>query len=240
MTRSVLVVDDDRQMVQTLCAVLRLHGWDPTPGYSGEDAISAVDTKQFAAVIMDVKMPGVDGVEAFRAIRRRHSRLPVILMTAYAAHELLAQAEREGVLTILPKPLPLARLTDTLAELARTGPVLVLDDEPEFLETLTRILSARHLDVIKATTLDQTLQLLSGTTPRVVVMDLQLGDHHPQDAVVAIKKISPEVLLILYSGHPELIDETVAGLPSEWVHATLRKPFAPDRLVELLNGVNHE
>ena len=240
MTRSVLVVDDDRQMVQTLCAVLRLHGWDPTPGYSGEEAIQAVGTKPYAAVIMDVKMPGLNGVEAFRVIRREYRHLPVILMTAYAAHELLAQAEREGVLTILPKPLPLARLTDTLAELARTGPVLVLDDEPEFLETLTTILSARHLNVIKAATLDQTLQLLTGTTPRVIVMDLQLGDLHPKDAVVAIKKISPEVLLILYSGHPELIDQTVAGLPSDWVHATLRKPFAPDRLVELLNGVNHD
>jgi DNA-binding NtrC family response regulator len=221
MTRSVLVVDDDRQMVQTLCAVLRLHGWEPTPGYSGEDAIRAVGEKPFAAVIMDVKMSGLNGVEAFREIRRAHRHLPVILMTAYAAHELLAQAEREGVLTILPKPLPLARLTDTLADLARTGPV-------------------RQVDVIKAASLDQTLQLLTGTTPRVIVMDLQLGDLHPQDAVVAIKKISPEVLLILYSGHPELIDETVAGLPSDWVHATLRKPFAPDRLVELLNGVNHD
>ncbi len=46
--------------------------------------------------------------------------------------------------------------------------------------------------------------------------------------------------MILYSGHPDLIDETVAGLPSDWVHATLRKPFAPDRLVELLNGVNRD
>jgi DNA-binding NtrC family response regulator len=239
-TRSVLVVDDDRQMVQTLCAVLRLHGWDPTPGYSGEDAIRAVGEKSYAAVIMDVKMPGLNGVEAFREIRRQHSHLPVILMTAYAAHELLAQAEREGVLTILPKPLPLARLTDTLAELARTGPVLVLDDEPEFLETLTTILSARHLNVVKAATLEQTLQLLTGTTPSVVVMDLQLGDLHPQDAVLAIKRISPEVLLILYSGHPDLIDETVAGLPSDWVHATLRKPFAPDRLVDLLNGINRD
>jgi DNA-binding NtrC family response regulator len=221
-----------------LCAVLRLHGWEPTPGYSGEEAIRAVSGMTFAAVIMDVQMPGVGGVEAFRLIRREHRHLPVILMTAYAAHELLAQAEREGVLTILPKPLPLARLTDTLAELARTGPVLVLDDEPEFLDTLTAILTARDLEVMKATTLDQTLQLLTGAAPRVVVMDLNLGTLRPRDAVIAIKQVSPEVLLILYSGHPELIDETVADLPPDWVHATLRKPFAPDRLVELLNGVH--
>jgi DNA-binding NtrC family response regulator len=238
--RSILVVDDDRDMVKTLCAVLKYHGWDPTPGYSGEEAIAAVSAKRFAAVIMDVKMPGLDGVEAFRRIRRDYKYLPVILMTAYAAHELLAQAEREGVLTILPKPLPLARLTDTLAELARTGPVLVLDDEPEFLETLSAILEARHLGVIKASTLDETLQLLGDATPRVVVMDLHLGSLRPQDAVLAIKKVSPEVLLILYSGYPDLIDDTVSRLPADWVHATLRKPFPPDRLIDLLNGVHHQ
>jgi hypothetical protein len=58
--------------------------------------------------------------------------------------------------------------------------------------------------------------------------------------VLAIKKVSPEVLLILYSGYPDLIDDTVSRLPADWVHATLRKPFPPDRLIDLLNGVHHQ
>jgi len=69
-------------------------------------------------------------------------------------------------------------------------------------------------------------------------MDLQLGSLRPQDAIVAVKRVSPEVLLILYSGHHELLDDTVSRLPADWVHATLRKPFSPDRLVELLNDVS--
>lgn len=237
MTRSVLVIDDDRQMVQTLCAVLRLHGWEPTPGYSGEDAIEAVRAKPFAAVLMDVRMPGLDGVEAFRRIREEYPALPVILMTAYAAQELLAQAEREGVLMILPKPLPLDRLTETLAELSQTGPVLVLDDEPEFLATLGAILTSRNHGVLTATSLDQALDVLSGASPTVVVMDLNLGPLHPRDAIFAIKRVSPEVLLILYSGQLDVLDETVSELPADWVFGTLRKPFAPERLLELLNGV---
>jgi two-component system response regulator HydG len=225
-------------MVQTLCAVLRHHGWDPTPGYSGEDAVAAVKTKAFAAVLMDVRMPGLDGVEAFRLIRRDYPALPVILMTAYAAQELLAQAEREGVLMILPKPLPLERLTETLSELTRSGPVLVLDDEPEFLETLGAILTSRRHGVLKAATLDDALQLLTGGSPAVVVMDLHLGRLAPRDAVYAIKRVSPEVLLILYSGQFDVLDETVSELPSDWVLAALRKPFAPERLLELLNGIH--
>jgi two-component system, NtrC family, response regulator HydG len=237
-TRSVLVIDDDRQMAQTLCAVLRLHGWEPTAGYSGEDAIAAVRTKPFAAVLMDVRMPGVDGVEAFRRIRAEFPRLPVILMTAYAAQELLAQAEREGVLTILPKPLPIDRLTETLADLSRTGPVLVLDDEPDFLETLGAILAAKNHGVLKASSLEQALNVLNGASPTVVVMDLNLGPLRPRDAILAIKRVSPEVLLILYSGQFDVLDETVSELPADWVCGALRKPFPPERLLELLNGVH--
>jgi len=236
--RSVLVIDDDRSMVTTLCAVLRLHGWDPTAGYCGEDAIREARSAAFAAVIMDVCMPGLDGVEAFRVLRQEFPALPIMLMTAYANPELLAQAEREGVLMILPKPLPLAKLTETLAELARSGPVLVVDDEPEFLKTIASILTGRKHQVLRATGLDEALALLGDSTARVIVMDLNLGDLTPQDAVLAVKRVSPEVLLILYSGYPDLLDETVATLPAGSVYATLHKPFAPDHLLELLNGIN--
>ena len=238
MTRSVLVIDDDRAMVKTLCAVLRLHGWNPTAGYCADDAIRESRNGSFAAVIMDVCMPGQSGVEAFRIIRQECPDLPILLMTAYANPELLAQAEREGVLMILPKPLPLTRLTETLADLARGGPILVLDDEPEFLKTITSILVSRRHSVLRATRLEDALTMLSDSTARVIVMDLKLGDLTPKDAVVAVKRVSPEVLLILYSGHPDLLNETVATLPDGWVYATLHKPFAPDRLLELLNGIN--
>jgi DNA-binding NtrC family response regulator len=238
MSRSVLVIDDDRSMVKTLCAVLSLHGWKPTAGYSGEDAIREARAGSFNAVIMDVCMPGLDGVEAFRVIRQEYPRLPIMLMTAYANPELLAQAQSEGVLMILPKPLPLAKLTETLSDLLQNGPVLVVDDEPEFLKTLTSILTSRKHKVLHATRLEDALAMLSDSTARVIVMDLNLGELAPKDAVLAVKRVSPEVLLILYSGYPDLLDETVATLPAGVVYATLHKPFAPERLLELLNGIN--
>jgi len=238
MSRAVLVIDDDRSMVKTLCAVLSLHGWSPTAGYSGEDAIREARVGSFDAVIMDVCMPGLDGVEAFRVIRQEYPKLPIMLMTAYANPELLAQAQREGVLMILPKPLPLAKLTETLSDLSQNGPVLVVDDEPEFLKTLTSILTSRKHKVLHASRLEEALAMLSDSTARVIVMDLNLGELAPKDAVLAVKRVSPEVLLILYSGYPDLLDETVATLPAGAVYATLHKPFAPERLLELLNGIN--
>ena len=73
---------------------------------SGDDAPDVCRQLDPDVVLVDYRMPGLNGVEAFRVIRESQPQTPVILMTAYAAPDLLTQAEREGVLQILPKPLP--------------------------------------------------------------------------------------------------------------------------------------
>ena len=111
MTRRVLVVDDDRQMVKTIRAILDHRGYHSTPAYSGEEAVEAVRTAPpFGAVLMDVRMPGMNGVEACLKMHAAQPAMPVILMTAYAAQEVLAQARQAGVVAIMPKPLAWPKL----------------------------------------------------------------------------------------------------------------------------------
>jgi CheY-like chemotaxis protein len=119
MTRRVLVVDDDRQMVKTIRAILDHRGFMSTPAYSGEEAVAAAaGSPPFGAVLMDVRMPGMDGVEASLQMHAAHPDMPVILMTAYAAQEILARARRAGVVTIMPKPLAWPKLMAHLDKLA--------------------------------------------------------------------------------------------------------------------------
>lgn len=236
---TILVVDDDRNMVKTLSAVLQLHGWRTRQAYSGEEAIAITADQRFDAVLMDVRMPGINGVEAFRAIRKAQPLTPVILMTAYAAHELLAQAEREGALMVLPKPIPWPTLTALLDEVGKANrSILLIDDDPDFLATMSEALVVHGVQVFKAQTLPEALDYLETRAPAVVVLDLRLGDRdmRPADAVLAIKEVSPAVVLILYSGHPDTLDRTLASIPSGWVHASLTKPFPPERLLELLDA----
>ena len=108
--KPILVADDDRSMAKTVCDILRRRGWSPTEVHSGEAAVQATATRRFAAVLMDVKMPGMNGVEACQLMHRAHPDMPVILMTAYAAQEILAQARRAGVVTIMPKPIAWPKL----------------------------------------------------------------------------------------------------------------------------------
>jgi CheY-like chemotaxis protein len=118
MSRRVLVVDDDRQMVKTIRAILDHRGWQSTGAYSGEEAIAeAQGGPPFSAVLMDVRMPGMNGVEACRAMHVAHPDMPVFLMTAYAAQEILDQARRAGVTAIMPKPIAWPKLMAHLESL---------------------------------------------------------------------------------------------------------------------------
>ena len=110
MSRRILVVDDDREMVRTLCDVLRLRGWQALGAHSGEEALELLSRDEVAVVLMDIKMPGLDGVATCKALKQRSPDLRVLLMTAHSDIEALDEAEREGASRVVRKPLDLAAL----------------------------------------------------------------------------------------------------------------------------------
>jgi DNA-binding NtrC family response regulator len=238
MHRRILIVDDDRQMVRTLCDILRLRGWEAMGVHSGEEAVEAVRRDAFATVLMDVKMGGMNGVEALAEMKRVRPALRVVLMTAYTANDLLVEATRQGALKVLAKPVAVPGLIDMLEESVKeTQRVLVVDDDPAYLKTLSSILRDGGYTVFEAADLDDALEKLKGRTPAAVVLDLRLDNAAPRDSIVAIKRVSPAVCLILYSGSNGALEETASAVPTSWVYATLRKPFPPQRLVELLDDI---
>lgn len=236
--RRLLVVDDDRQMVRTLRDILSLNGWEADGAYGGEEAVAAVREREYAVVLMDVRMHGMNGVEALRAMKAVRPGIQVILMTAYTASDLLAEAEREGALRILAKPVEPDRLLAVLAALLHEARcVLVVDDNPYFLRTIAALLRERRFDVLEAGTLDEAIATLEAQAPGAVVLDLRLDGIEPRDSVLAIRRVSPAVALILYSGHPPTLAETTASVPSAWIRGSLQKPFPPDRLTALLDDI---
>lgn len=235
MSRRLLIVDDDANMVQTMCDIVELHGWEASGVTNGRAAVAAVEREPFDAVLMDVRMPDLNGVEAFRAMRRHRPAIRVCLMTAYAPHDLLREAQREGVLQVLPKPFDVAEVMDLLQEVA--GRVLVVDDDPEYLATLGDVLEREGFRVVRAGTVAGAIDGLQGRPPSVVILDLVLEGAEPQAAVAAIRRASPGVPFVLYSGHPAVLDETAAAVPAEWVGACLQKPLDVNQLLRVLHDL---
>lgn len=236
MSKRILVVDDDRAMVATLCDIMELHGWETVRAFDGADAANLVEAYDVDVVLMDVRMPKVDGVAALRDIKRRRPGVRAVLMTAYAAHDLLAQAEQEGALRILRKPVELGALLDLLDTAARDARgVLVVDDDPAYLTTLSDLLSRQGMATTQARTLEEALSLLETRRPGAVVLDLKLpGVDPPSSSIVAIREASPSVLLVLYSGHSAALRDAVRDAPPGLVDAAFMKPIPVDDLIRVL------
>ena len=112
--RRIAVVDDDDAMVETLCDILELHGWETVRAKDGMEAIDVVQQSGVGLVLMDVRMPRMNGVDALVEIKRRSPATSVVLFTASAAQELLQRAERHGVARILKKPVDARELLSVL------------------------------------------------------------------------------------------------------------------------------
>ena len=124
----VLVVDDDRRMVRTICDILKIKGFQVLAAYSGEEAVEQVKAMAPDCVMMDIKMPGIDGVEAFRMIKELIPDLQVVLMSAYAGEERMIEARRLGASAILAKPINFQPLLSYLSLFKKEEFILQADN----------------------------------------------------------------------------------------------------------------
>jgi len=104
MNRAILVVDDDRDHAESIADILASRGFQVEMSFTGEDAVRRSAERPYDLTLMDVKLPGMNGVEAFFEVRRHHPAAPIIMMTGYSVEQLLSQAVLSGAEAILHKP----------------------------------------------------------------------------------------------------------------------------------------
>jgi two-component system response regulator AtoC len=109
----VLVVDDEVGMRETLAAILEHHGYRVWSAPDGETAFSAVQEKDFDVLVMDIRMPGRDGVSVLEELGTPPR---VILMTAYASEDRLRAAADANVFAVLSKPFDMNRMLSLVAQ----------------------------------------------------------------------------------------------------------------------------
>jgi DNA-binding NtrC family response regulator len=122
-TIKLLVVDDERRFLYTSEKLLKRRGFDVLIADSGPGALALLETHGVQVVVLDVKMPGMDGMETLKEIRRHYPHLPVIMLTGHANVPAAVEAMQEGASDYLMKPVSMDRLMEKAREAARRGPV---------------------------------------------------------------------------------------------------------------------
>lgn len=120
----ILVVDDEKDVADYLIGVVQAEGWESGVAYGGEDAVHKVIEGAWDAVLMDIRMPNLGGLETLRLMRQYNPDLPVVLFTGQARQGDILNAFRLGAYTCLLKPAESGEIVKTLKEaLERPTPV---------------------------------------------------------------------------------------------------------------------
>jgi len=122
----VLLVDDDADLLKLIVLRLSSAGYTVRTADSGEAALAALSIGRPAAVISDLKMPGIDGLALFEAIHRQHPTLPVIILTAHATIPDAVSATQRGVFGFLTKPFDSQELLHKVAEAVKLGGITTI------------------------------------------------------------------------------------------------------------------
>ena len=101
---SILVVDDEAAIRESLKDWLMEDGYNVYLAVNGEDAIFMMETFLYDVILLDLKMPGMDGLETLRCIKKISPDSEVLMMTAYASVDTAVQAMKEGAFDYLVKP----------------------------------------------------------------------------------------------------------------------------------------
>lgn len=226
----VLLVDDNRAFAENVAEILRDAGTAVEVVHSGAEALELARLTKFDLLLTDMRMPVMSGAVLVHEIRRLDPLVPAVVVTAYTGESDLAAARSEGVLAVLPKPVPIPQLMALIATARRGGLVALVEDDPHLADNLSEALRARGFTALTARSALEA-ERLGGVQPFTALVDLKLPDAPRGEIIAQLEKRHPGLPIIVLTGHPEALP---AGSRCTKVFT---KPFDTATLLEQLEAL---
>lgn len=110
LTRRILVVDDDPDIRQVLQDRLESYGYTVKTAVDGREALQELGRAAYDGMLLDIRMPDLDGLEVLEQVRKSHPLMPVVMITASASEKRATQAIRKGAQAYLFKPFDMEQI----------------------------------------------------------------------------------------------------------------------------------
>jgi DNA-binding NtrC family response regulator len=237
-TGRILIVDDDASFRTSLAANLELEGHQVTEAGDGARAVELVRAGLFDLVITDVRMPGMNGVDVFREVRRLRPEVPVILMTAFALERLLSDALGEGVYAMLSKPFSVDHAIALTARVLAGPVVLVVDDVTDQASAIVAGLRSLGVQASEVHDGEAAVQHVTAENVDVCVLDLVMPGMDGVRTCEEIRRRDPAVRVIGMSGYS--VPAMMHALMSIGGYACLRKPIEMPELARVIARARSE
>jgi len=236
---NVLVVDDLRSIRLTLGGILEDEGYNVITVENGYQAIEAVRKTHFDAIFMDIKMPGINGVQTFREVNKIDPEATVIMMTAYSVEDLVKEALEEGAYAVIYKPFDIDRVIAIIEELLYEKIlILVVDAKFSDRETLKAILEDKGYRVATAEDGAEAIQMVKTRRYDIIFLETRLPDMDGVRLFEQVKEIDPRTTVIMMTGYTE--DDLVKRAVSQGAYTCIHKPFDVEKVIALVKYITKE
>lgn len=234
---SVLIVDDDTGFRKTLSQILSKKGYETIEAESGFKAIEILKERPVGIVLMDIKMPVMDGVQTYKKLKQIRPGTAVIMMTAFAVDELINEAVKEGVFAVLRKPFDIDAAIKTI-EKARNGAYLaIVDDDPEFCKTMKQILEKKGYKVETCCNGKECLLAAKDKPIDIFFIDMKMPLLNGLETYLELKKIKPDAVAVMMTAYRQESDEIVKKAIDDGGYCCLYKPFDMDEAIKIIDEI---
>ena len=206
---SVLIVDDEPSILQSLGGLLTDEGFEVISATNGYEALKIIDAESPDLVLLDIWMPGIDGIETLKEIKKSHPFLPVIIISGHGTIETAVRATKLGAYNFIEKPLSIDKI----------------------IVTINNALNFRRLEEENQYLRKKTLEKnsITGNSPATAELKKQISIAAPKDAWILItgengtgKELIARTIHQLSSrALNPLIDVNCAAIPEELIESEL-------------------
>ncbi len=203
----------------------------------GLSAVAKSRRRSFDVILMDIVMPGMDGVEAFRKIRQINPGARVILMSAYYEDEVMEEVLSEGVHSALCKPIDIAWVIEMIKGIVLSPSILIVDDDPDFCQTMATMFELEGYRVYAANSGEEAVEIAKERECQVAFVDFKLPLMDGLETYLKLKEINPGLVTIMVTAYRDEVKSKMAKALAASAATCLYKPFNPSEAIGLVSAI---
>ncbi len=234
---SVLIVEDDADFAESLVEILEAEGCRVKTAGSAEEALKRFQKDDFDLSFVDVRLPGMNGVDYLSRVHADHPSAKIVMMTAFTAEKLLSRAVDEGALAVLQKPFEVERLVGLLQSVGATPVILIADDDADFVDSLRDLLANAGYSVEVAETGQEAVDKVVEGGVDVLLLDLRMPLLNGLEVYRQLKRKKRAVPTVVVTGYAKEEATQIVKLKKLAVRQYLEKPVRPKELIAAIKSL---
>ncbi len=227
-----LVVDDEPDTCANLADIFHDLGYKVDIAHNGLSALELVKRCAYDLALFDLKMPGMDGLELYREMRRISAGTVAIIVTAYASRETAAAALSAGAWRVLSKPVDAAQLLDLATQAMDEPLILIVDDDEDLCQSLWDVFRQEGYRVCMAHDIADAERRVLQRDYQAVLVDMKLPSGQGTAVVERVRQDCPTARTIVVTGYADEMGDRVQAALAAGADAVCYKPFDVDALLK--------